>query len=82
MKYILLYGVNMIDKALEILKSNGYEAIKEFGEEIVITFNCDYEESLINEVKNLLNSNGIFYNFHMSTVMYPQGFFKSLTLMF
>lgn len=83
MKYILLYGVNMmIDKALEILKSNGYEAIKEFDEEIVITFNCNYEESLINEVKNLLNSNGIFYNFHMSTVMYPQGFFKSLSLMF
>ena len=72
----------MIDKALEILKANGYEAIKEFGEEIVITFNCDYEESLINEVRDLLNSNKVFYNFHMSTVMYPQGFFKSLTLMF
>lgn len=82
MKYILLYGVNMIDKALEILKANNYEAIKEFDEEIVITFNCDYEESLINEVKNLLNSNGIFYNFHMSKVMYPQGFLKSLSLMF
>ena len=81
MKYILLYGVNMIDKALEILKANGYEAIKEF-DEIIITFNCDYEESLINEVKELLNSNGIFYNFHMSKVMYPQDFFKSLTLMF
>ena len=81
MKYILLYGVNMIDKALEILKENGYEAIKEF-DEIIITFNCDYEESLINEVRDLLNSNGIFYNFHMSTVMHPQGFFKSLTLMF
>ena len=71
----------MIDKALEILKANGYEAVKEF-EEIIITFNCDYEESLINEVRNLLNSNGVFYNFHMSKVMYPQGFFKSLTLMF
>ena len=82
MKYILLYGVNMINKALEILKANGYEAIKEFDEEIVITFNCDYEESLINEVRDLLNSNKVFYNFHMSTVMYPQGFFKSLTLMF
>lgn len=82
MKYILLYGVNMIDKALEILKANNYEAIKEFDEEIVITFNCNYEESLINEVKNLLNSNGIFYDFHMSKVMYPQGFFKSLSLMF
>ena len=82
MKYILLYGVNMIDKALEILKANNYEAIKEFDEEIVITFNCDYEESLINEVRDLLNSNGIFYNFHMSTVMYPQDFFKSLTLIF
>ena len=46
------------------------------------TFNCDYEESLINEVRDLLNSNGIFYNFHMSTVMYPQDFFKSLTLIF
>lgn len=72
----------MIDKALEILKANDYEAIKEFDEEIVITFNCDYEESLINEVRDLLNSNGIFYNFHMSKVMYPQDFFKSLTLMF
>lgn len=82
MKYILLYGVNMINKALEILKANGYEAIKEFDEEIVITFNCDYEESLINEVKELLNSNEVFYDFHMSKVMYPQGFFKSLTLMF
>ena len=82
MKYILLYGVNMIDKALEILKENGYEAIKEFDEEIVITFNCDYEESLINEVRDLLNSNKVFYNFHMSKVMYPQGFFKSLSLMF
>ncbi len=82
MKYILLYGVNMIDKALEILKANGYEAIKKFDEEIVITFNCNYEESLINEVKNLLNSNGTFYNFHMSKVMYPQDFFKSLTLIF
>ena len=71
----------MIDKALEILKENGYEASKEF-DEIIITFNCDYEESLINEVRDLLNSNGIFYNFHMSKVMYPQGFFKSLTLMF
>lgn len=81
MKYILLYGVNMIDKALEILKANGYEAIKEF-DEIIITFNCDYEESLINEVKELLNSNKVFYDFHMSKVMYPQGFFKSLTLMF
>ena len=81
MKYILLYGVNMIDKALEILKENGYEASKEF-DEIIITFNCDYEESLINEVRDLLNSNGIFYNFHMSKVMHPQGFFKSLTLMF
>lgn len=81
MKYILLYGVNMIDKALEILKTNGYEAIKEF-DEIIITFNCDYEESLINEVKELLNSNEVFYDFHMSKVMYPQGFFKSLTLMF
>ena len=81
MKYILLYGVNMIDKALEILKANGYEAIKEF-DEIIITFNCDYEESLINEVKELLNSNKVFYNFHMSKVMYPQGFFKSLSLMF
>ena len=82
MKHILLYGVNMIDKALEILKTNGYEAIKEFDEEIVITFNCDYEESLINEVKELLNSNEVFYNFHMSKVIYPQGFFKSLSLMF
>ena len=82
MKYILLYGVNMIDKALEILKANGYEAIKELDEEIIITFNCDYEESLINEVRDLLNSNKVFYNFHMSTVMYPQGFFKSLTLIF
>ena len=81
MKYILLYGVNMINKALEILKANGYEASKEF-DEIIITFNCDYEESLINEVKELLNSNGIFYNFHMSKVLYPQDFFKSLTLMF
>lgn len=81
MKYILLYGVNMINKALEILKANGYEAIKEF-DEITITFNCDYEESLINEVKELLNSNKVFYDFHMSKVMYPQGFFKSLTLMF
>ena len=81
MKYILLYGVNMIDKALEILKANGYEASKEF-DEIIITFNCDYEESLINEVRDLLNSNKVFYNFHMSTVMYPQGFFKSLTLIF
>ena len=81
MKYILLYGVNMIDKALEILKANGYEAIKEF-DEIIITFNCDYEEKLINEVRDLLNSNKVFYNFHMSKVMYPQGFFKSLTLMF
>ena len=81
MKYILLYGVNMIDKALEILKANGYEAIKEF-DEIIITFNCDYEEKLINEVRDLLNSNKIFYNFHMSKVMYPQGFFKSLSLMF
>ena len=81
MKYILLYGVNMIDKALEILKANGYEAIKEF-DEIIITFNCDYEEKLINEVKELLNSNKVFYDFHMSKVMYPQGFFKSLTLMF
>lgn len=72
----------MIDKALEILKANDYEAIKEFDEEIVITFNCDYEESLINEVRDLLNSNGIFYNFHMSKVMYPQDFFKSLTLIF
>lgn len=71
----------MIDKALEILKENGYEASKEF-DEIIITFNCDYEESLINEVRDLLNSNGIFYNFHMSKVMYPQGFFKSLSLMF
>lgn len=44
MKYILLYGVNMINKALKILKANDYEAIKEFDEEIVITFNCDYEE--------------------------------------
>ena len=82
MKYILLYGVNMIDKALEILKANGYEAIKEFDEEIVITFNCDYEESLINEVRDLLNSNKVFYDFHMIKIMYPQGFFKSLTLMF
>ena len=81
MKYILLYGVNMIDKALEILKENGYEAIKEF-DEIIITFNCDYEESLINEVRELLNSNEVFYNFHMSKVMYSQGFFKSLSLMF
>ena len=81
MKYILLYGVNMIDKALEILKENGYEASKEF-DEIIITFNCDYEESLINEVRDLLNSNEVFYDFHMSKVMYPQGFFKSLTLMF
>ena len=81
MKYILLYGVNMINKALEILKANNYEAIKEF-DEIIITFNCDYEESLINEVKELLNSNEVFYDFHMSKVMYPQGFFKSLTLMF
>lgn len=81
MKYILLYGVNMINKALEILKANGYEANKEF-DEIIITFNCDYEESLINEVKELLNSNKVFYDFHMSKVMYPQGFFKSLTLMF
>ena len=81
MKYILLYGVNMIDKALEILKANGYEASKEF-DEIIITFNCDYEESLINEVRDLLNSNKVFYNFHMSKVMHPQGFFKSLTLMF
>lgn len=81
MKYILLYGVNMINKALEILKANGYEAIKEF-DEIIITFNCDYEESLINEVKELLNSNKVFYDFHMSKVMYPQGFFKSLTLIF
>lgn len=81
MKYILLYGVNMINKALKILKANGYEAIKEF-DEIIITFNCDYEESLINEVKELLNSNEVFYDFHMSKVMYPQGFFKSLTLMF
>ena len=80
MKYIL-YGVNMIDKALEILKANGYEAIKEF-DEIIITFNCDYEESLINEVRDLLNSNEVFYDFHMSKVMYPQGFFKSLSLMF
>ena len=72
----------MIDKALEILKANGYEAIKEFGEEIVITFNCAYAESLINEVRDLLNSNKVFYNFHMSKVMHPQGFFKSLTLMF
>lgn len=80
MKYIL-YGVNMINKALEILKANGYEANKEF-DEIIITFNCDYEESLINEVKELLNSNKVFYDFHMSKVMYPQGFFKSLTLMF
>ena len=72
----------MIDKALEILKANGYEAIKEFGEEIVITFNCDYEESLINEVRDLLNSNKVFYDFHMIKIMYPQGFFKSLTLMF
>ena len=71
----------MINKALEILKANGYEAIKEF-DEIIITFNCDYEESLINEVKELLNSNKVFYDFHMSKVMYPQGFFKSLTLMF
>ena len=71
----------MIDKALEILKENGYEASKEF-DEIIITFNCDYEESLINEVRDLLNSNGIFFNFHMSKVMYPQGFFKSLSLMF
>ena len=82
MKYILLYGVNMIHKALEILKANGYEAIKEFDEEIVITFNCDYEESLINEVRDLLNSNKVFYDFHMTKIMYPQGFFKSLTLMF
>lgn len=82
MKYILLYGVNMINKALKILKENDYEAIKKFDEEIIITFNCDYEESLINEVKELLNSNEVFYNFHMSTVMYPQGFFKSLTLIF
>ena len=81
MKYILLYGVNMIDKALEIFKENGYEAIKEF-DEIIITFNCDYEESLINEVRDLLNSNEVFYDFHMSKVMYPQGFFKSLSLMF
>lgn len=81
MKYILLYGVNMINKALEILKANGYEAIKEF-DEIIITFNCDYEEKLINEVRDLLNSNKVFYNFHMSKVMYPQGFFKSLSLMF
>ena len=81
MKYILLYGVNMIDKALEILKTNGYEAIKEF-DEIVITFNCDYEEKLINEVRDLLNSNEVFYDFHMSKVIYPQGFFKSLSLMF
>lgn len=81
MKYILLYGVNMINKALKILKANGYEAIKEF-DEIIITFNCDYEESLINEVKELLNSNEVFYDFHMSKVMYPQGFFKSLSLMF
>lgn len=81
MKYILLYGVNMIDKALKILKANGYEASKEF-DEIIITFNCDYEESLINEVRDLLNSNKVFYDFHMSKVMYPQGFFKSLTLMF
>ena len=81
MKYILLYGVNMINKALDILKANGYEASKEF-DEIIITFNCDYEESLINEVKELLNSNKVFYDFHMSKVMYPQGFFKSLTLMF
>ena len=71
----------MINKALKILKENGYEASKEF-DEIIITFNCDYEESLINEVKNLLNSNEVFYNFHMSKVIYPQGFFKSLTLMF
>lgn len=71
----------MIDKALEILKANGYEAIKEF-DEIIITFNCDYEESLINEVRDLLNSNKVFYNFHMSKVIYPQGFFKSLSLMF
>ena len=71
----------MIDKALEILKANGYEAIKEF-DEIIITFNCDYEENLINEVRDLLNSNKVFYNFHMSKVMYPQGFFKSLSLMF
>lgn len=71
----------MINKALEILKANGYEAMKEF-DEIIITFNCDYEESLINEVKELLNSNKVFYDFHMSKVMYPQGFFKSLTLMF
>lgn len=71
----------MIDKALEILKANGYEAIKEF-DEIIITFNCDYEEKLINEVRDLLNSNKVFYNFHMSKVMYPQGFFKSLSLMF
>ena len=81
MKYILLYGVNMINKALKILKANGYEAIKEF-DEIIITFNCDYEESLINEVKELLNSNEVFYDFHMSKVMYPQGFLKSLSLMF
>ena len=81
MKYILLYGVNMINKALKILKANGYEAIKEF-DEIIITFNCDYEESLINEVKELLNSNEVFYDFHMSKVMYPQGFFKTLKLMF
>lgn len=71
----------MINKALEILKANGYEAMKEF-DEIIITFNCNYEESLINEVKELLNSNKVFYDFHMSKVMYPQGFFKSLTLMF
>ena len=71
----------MINKALEILKANGYEAIKEF-DEIIITFNCDYEEKLINEVRDLLNSNKVFYNFHMSKVMYPQGFFKSLSLMF
>ena len=71
----------MIDKALEILKENGYEAIKEF-DEIIITFNCDYEESLINEVRDLLNSNKVFYDFHMTKIMYPQGFFKSLTLIF
>lgn len=71
----------MIDKALEILTNNGYEAVNDCGD-VVITFNCDYDESLINKVKNLLNSNGVFYSLHMSKVMYPQGFFKTLTLIF
>lgn len=72
----------MINKAIKILKKNGYDIEDSMGNEITLLINKVYDKSIKENIIRVLSKEGIFFDLYNERVDfdYEGGFLKTISL--